>query len=157
MGDKAVRIDINRGAFLPGAGNLIIRKSVLEKIGFFSELLGPKGHNLRGGEDIEFIRRAFGQGEGLLYVPEILQYHQVEQSNLSFYYVTKKAYLRSMAANQFSNHYINIPFYLFRQAVDRFIKALFAVNKDARRYYLVKLAVTLGEMQGIRKSKNQNS
>lgn len=153
LGGSAVEITLKGRMFLPGAGNLVIRMSVLQRIGLFSEQLGPKGHNLRGGEDIEFIRRALGHGEKLLYVPEILQYHQVEQSKLTFCYVVKKAYLRSIAANQFSNHSINIPFYLFRQAVERFIKALFAVNKDARRYYFTKLAVTLGEIQGIRKSR----
>lgn len=162
QGDKIIEIKLDDSLFLPQGGNLVIRKTVIQKIGLFSEELGPKGHNFGGGEDMEFIRRALHYGERLLFVPRVLQYHQVHGARLTLPYLVKKAYLRSKVACELNEgpsvqRIGTVPLYLFRQAVDRFIKALFAVNKDARRYYLVKLAVTLGEMQGIRKSKNQNS
>jgi glycosyltransferase involved in cell wall biosynthesis len=162
QGDKIIEIKLDDSLFLPQGGNLVIRKTVIQKIGLFSKKLGPKGHNLGGGEDMEFIRRALHHGERLLFVPRVLQYHQVHWARLTLPYLVKKAYLRSKVACELNEgpsvqRIGTVPLYLFGQAVDRFIKALFAVNKDARRYYLVKLAVTLGEMQGIRKSKNQNS
>ena len=157
LGDKTVEAEPGRGMFIPGAGNLMLKRSVFKKIGLFSEQLGPRGHNLSGGEDIEFIRRALKKGERLIYIPDALQYHQVKKDKLTLTYLVKKAYYRSMAANQFSekdslHHFNNIPIYLLRQAFTRFIKSLFAIKHDARRYYLVRFAATLGEIQGRRKS-----
>ena len=156
LGNKA--IEVREGMFTPGAGNLFIRKYVFQTVGPFSEMLGPKGHNLNGGEDIEFIKRALRSGEKLLYVPEALQYHQVDKSKLTLSYLIKKAYFRSLSAYQFleltSNHCIgNVPVYLFGHAVNRFIKALFTLNKDTRRFYLVRFAATIGEIHGRLKSK----
>lgn len=157
LGDVTIEVKPEKGMFIPGAGNLFIKKTVFQKIGPFSEQLGPKGHDLSGGEDIEFIKRVLNKGDRLLYVPEALQYHQVDKSKLTLSYVTKKAYFRSMAAYQFAEtntslHICNIPIYLIRQAFSRLIRALFAINKDARRYYLVRLSAVLGEIQGRRKS-----
>ena len=89
--------------FIPGAGNLVIKRSVFKNIGLFSEEFGPKGHNLQGGEDLEFIRRALKHGERLMYIPEILQYHQVDKNKLTLNYLIKKAYYRSMAAYQLND------------------------------------------------------
>ncbi len=86
--------------FIPGAGNLVIKKAVFEKVGLFNEEFGPKGHNLHGGEDLEFVRRALKQGERLIYIPEILQYHQVEKKKFTLSHVIRKAYYRSMASYQ---------------------------------------------------------
>ena len=157
LGDVAMEVKNESGMFVPGAGNLVIRKSVFQKSGLFSEHLGPKGHNLSGGEDIEFVKRALKCRERLLYIPEIVQFHQIDQSKLKLSYLVKKAYFRSLAAYQFSetktnhqNHHI--PKYLFGQVFIRLIKALFAVKKDARRYYWVRLSATLGEIQGRRRA-----
>lgn len=156
LGDNAVEIKLGE-TFIPGAGNLIIRKSVFQNVGLFSEELGPKGHNISGGEDIEFIKRALKSGERLLYVPEVLQYHHVDKSRLALPYLIKKAYLRSMTSYQFSDSNPNsgdLPFYLFRQAFSRLLRALFTFNRDARRYYLVRLAASIGEIQGRRRAKS---
>ncbi len=160
LGDTRAEITIERkGVFMPGAGNLIIRKNIFQWFGYFSEQLGPRGHNLAGGEDIEFIERALKKGERLLYIPEALQYHQIDKSRLTLFYLIQKAYYRSIAAYAFSEtnaKYLigHIPAYLFRQALSRFVRALFAKNQNARRFYLVRLAATLGEMRARRKSRN---
>lgn len=150
LGSETVEVEPEKGMFIPGAGNLAVRKSVFEKVGLFSEVLGPKGHNLAGGEDIEFVKRALRGGERLLYVPEILQYHQVERSKLEFSYLVKKAYLRSMASYNFSGSGASggVPAYLYGQVLERAAKAVFTLNQDARRYYLVRLAAVLGEIRG---------
>jgi len=43
---------------LPGGGNLVLRQGVFSRVGAFSVELGPKGHNLAGGEDSDFVQRA---------------------------------------------------------------------------------------------------
>jgi glycosyltransferase involved in cell wall biosynthesis len=161
LGDSLQEIVLKKGMSVPGAGNLIIRKSVFRRIGEFSERLGPKGHNLSGGEDIELVKRALKYGERLLYVPHVMQYHQVDPSKFALSYLIKKAYYRSVVVYEFSGlegryHICRIPVYLYRQAVSRLLRSLFALSRDARRYYLVRLAATLGAMQGMRKSHQLN-
>jgi glycosyltransferase involved in cell wall biosynthesis len=153
LGEKPFEITIGN-SFIPGAGNLIVKKAVFERIGLFSEQLGPKGNNLCGGEDIEFVNRALKSGERLLYDPMLMQYHHVDKSRLSLRYVIKKAYLRSMAAYQFEDSPDrSVRLYLVRQAFVRFMRASFSLDKNARRYYLVRFAASLGEIQGRLKSR----
>jgi len=151
LGLTRVEIEIEKdGIFIPGAGNLVIRKELFQKIGYFSENIGPRGHNLAGGEDIEFLRRALKKGEKILYIPDILQYHHVDRINFTLSYIIKKAYHRSLASYRFllSQGTGGIPKYLFRQSAERFIKALFSLDMNARRYYLVRLAAVIGEIVG---------
>jgi glycosyltransferase involved in cell wall biosynthesis len=49
LGERPLEI-IEDETFLPGSGNLVVKKEVFERVGLFSEELGPKGHNLKGGE-----------------------------------------------------------------------------------------------------------
>jgi glycosyltransferase involved in cell wall biosynthesis len=157
LGEKPFEIK-NGNGFIPGAGNLIVKKSVFERVGLFSEHLGPKADNLCGGEDIEFVNRAMINGESLFYDPMILQYHQVDKSRLNLPYLIKKGYLRSKVAYQFSGGHLSgksnhpIPAYLIRQAITRFLRAASSFNPNARRYYLVRFAATLGEINGRRKA-----
>ena len=153
MGEKALEIQLNKGMFIPGAGNLVIKRTVYKKVGLFNEKFGPKGHNLRGGEDLEFIKRALKHGERLMYIPEILQYHHVDKNKLTLKYLIKKAYYRSMAAYQMNDKIFSdpIPRYFYRMAATHLIKSIFCLHQPARRYYLVKLASVMGEIQGYKK------
>jgi len=153
MGDRVLEVQLDKEMFIPGAGNLVIKKSVFKNIGLFSEEFGPKGHNLQGGEDLEFLRRALKHGERLMYIPEILQYHHVDKNKLTLNYLIKKAYYRSMAAYQLNDKISSgpIPRYFYRMAVAHLLKSIFCLHQSARRYYLVKLASVMGEIQGHRK------
>ena len=153
MGDHVLEVQLDKNMFIPGAGNLVIKKRVFENVGFFSEKFGPKGHNLRGGEDLEFVRRALKQGEHLVYIPEILQYHQVDTKKLKLNFLLKKAYYRSMAAYQFGDKISAgpVPLYFYRRAAAQLLKSIFCLRQNARRFYLVKLASVIGEIQGHRK------
>ncbi len=153
MGDSVLEVQLDKGMFIPGAGNLVIKRSVFKNVGLFSEEFGPKGHNLQGGEDLEFIRRALKHGERLMYIPEILQYHHVDKNKLTLNYLIKKAYYRSMAAYQLSDKISSgaIPRYFYRMAAAHLLKSIFCLQQSARRYYLVKLASVMGEIQGHKK------
>ena len=153
MGDRVLEVQLDKGMFIPGAGNLVIKRLVIKNIGLFSEEFGPKGHNLQGGEDLEFIMRALKHGERLMYIPEILQYHHVDKNNLTLNYLIKKSYYRSMAAYQLNDKISpgSIPRYFYRMAAAHLLKSIFCLHQPARRYYLVKLASVMGEIQGHRK------
>jgi glycosyltransferase involved in cell wall biosynthesis len=53
--------------------NMIFRRRLIEKIGFFDTRLGP-GTGLVA-EDVDYLYRAFRTGEKMIYDPEILVYH----------------------------------------------------------------------------------
>jgi len=156
LGDTPLEVNEDEH-FIPGSGNLAVKKEVFDRIGTFSEELGPKGHDLKGGEDIEFVRRALRSGEKVLYIPHMYQHHQVLPGSLKLPYLLRKAYLRSIAAYQHSGDSLNnsrnaVPLYLVRQAITRLFSAALSLNTDARRYYLVRCASTMGEIIGRRKA-----
>ena len=139
---------------------MFLRRSVFERIGLFSEHLGPMKHNLSGGEDVDFVVRAIKSGERFLYVPGAIQYHHVDYDRFTLQYLVKKAYKRSSVSRHVrcsSSMEIssNIPLYLYRQVVIRLWKAVFTINQNKRRFYLVRLASALGEIEGLCKSKKK--
>ncbi|QBQ54501.1 glycosyltransferase family 2 protein [Nitrosococcus wardiae] len=134
---------------VPGGGNLIIRREVFSRIGSFSTELGPYGHNLRGGEDIDFVLRAREKGELLVYVPEIIQYHFVDQERLSLPYLLRKSYQRSCTGMQARNDKSSgVPLYLWRKLFTYFLQCIFSLSWARTRFYLVRLAAVLGEVSG---------
>ncbi|MCP4270108.1 MAG: glycosyltransferase family 2 protein [Candidatus Brocadiaceae bacterium] len=152
-----VPIELKLGMYIPGGGNLFLRRSVFERIGLFSEQLGPTKHNLSGGEDMDFVVRAIEGGERFVYIPGAIQYHYVDYDRLTLQYLVKKAYKRLSVSRQVRSSPSmsisrSIPFYLYRQIISRFLKAIFTINQNRRRFYLVRLASTLGEIEGYWKS-----
>ena len=90
---------LSRGKdILPPGGDVIIRRYVFERIGQFATELGPQGHNMLGGEDIELLHRALAAGEQIVYVPEILQYHAILPEHLTTRYLVRKSYQRTRSA-----------------------------------------------------------
>jgi glycosyltransferase involved in cell wall biosynthesis len=131
---------------LPGGGNLAICKEVFDQIGGFSPELGPKGHDLGGSEDSEFVLRALKNGFRLRYAPEILQYHYVDLKRLTLWYIMKKAYKRSQTVVRYRKKERFPPRYLYRKAGEHSLKALFSLYWPEKRYWLVRAAAALGEL-----------
>lgn len=137
------------GGSTPGGGNLIARREVFSRVGNFSTALGPYGHNLRGGEDIDFVLRALANGERLVYMPEIVQYHYVDRSRLRLPYLLQKSYQRSCTGVQAQNRASSgIPLYLWRKLATYFMHCIFSFRWARTRFYLVRLAAVLGEIGG---------
>lgn len=154
LGDSA--IDLTLTGAIPGGGNLFVHRTLFDTVGRFSEDFGPRGHDLRGGEDIDFVTRALTRGERAVYVPYVLQYHHVDSSRLTLRYVMEKAYHRSLVLRQVvgfpSDPRISgVPNFLYTQLLSLAWKLLFATRRDKRRYLLVRLASTIGEMHGARR------
>jgi GT2 family glycosyltransferase len=149
-------VDVKEGRFLPGAGNLIIRRQLFDQTGGFDVALGPVGHNLHGGEDIDFVLRLLRTGEPIRYIPDAIQYHYVDHARLVLKYLLKKAYLRSLASRRLvgipdGRRFGPIPSYLLRQVGERLMKAIFTFDGNRRRHYLVRVAAGLGEIEGCRR------
>ncbi|MDX9785227.1 MAG: glycosyltransferase [Desulfobacterales bacterium] len=146
--------EINETGFIPGAGNLFLRRSFIEKTGFFNLDLGPSGHNLRGGEDADYIIRGLRAGQRLLYVPDIVQYHMVDLARLKLPYLFKKAYLRNKVVRQLDRRdqvehcMFGVPPYLFNLLIRNAF--LFCINPglNQKRYYFVRCGAIIGEIHG---------
>jgi len=67
----------------PSGGNIVVRRSVFETIGGFSVELGPTGHNLAGGEDHDFLKRAVVKGCTIRYLPGVRQLHAIDAERMS--------------------------------------------------------------------------
>lgn len=136
----------------PGGGNLFLRPRVFSRIGGFSTDLGPKGHDLGGGEDTAFVLKALQHGEHLRYVPEVFQYHYVDSTRLSFPYLLEKAYQRSRSSAQVlhEGRSGSVPLYMWRKLVGYALKAVTPPNRPRVRFYLMRMASTLGEIRGLR-------
>ncbi len=153
LGGEAREIDA--AIAIPGGGNLFLRRAWLQRVGPFSVELGPMGHNLGGAEDIEWVLRALDLGARLRYVPEVVQYHYVDNDRLKFRYVVAKAFVRSASTVRVhSAHEGAIPLYMYRKLFGYFSSAVTAWSSARRRFYLVRLAATLGEIKGYRQARS---
>lgn len=137
----------------PGGGNLFMRGEVFDRVGEFPTELGPRGHDLGGGEDSVFVERALLRGERLMYIPGVLQYHYVDPERLRFSYVLRKAYQRARTATISQRLRGGIPLYQWRKLAQYSLSLASAFNAARLRFYLVRLATTLGEMSGQRATK----
>jgi arylsulfatase A-like enzyme/glycosyltransferase involved in cell wall biosynthesis len=137
---------------LPGGGNLFMRVDTFSRVGRFSTELGPHGHDLGGGEDSAFILGALNDGEHLQYVPDILQHHYVDVERLQFSYLMRKAYQRSRAVSCIHHDGSAVPLYMWRKLTQYGLMAAIPISWPRTRFYLMRIASTLGEIRGQREA-----
>ena len=144
---------------VPGGGNLFMRTSWLAGVGLFSTEMGPKGHDLGGSEDADWVLRAFGLGAKLHYVPTVLQYHHVDNARLTLPYLMRKAYKRTASSVGLHKSIKGqgVPRYLYRKLAGYLLSALTSLHLARRRFYLVRTAAALGEVTGHRHIKARGS
>ena len=145
LGETPRRLD-EQGP-IPGGGNLFLKRDLFARVGGFSSELGPKGHNLGGGEDSDFMMRALAAGAVLQYVPTVVQYHYVDGERLRLGYLVRKSYQRSLAVTRVQQTDSRFPpRYLWRKLgryVWHFATSLYWPQT---RFYLVRCAAALGEL-----------
>lgn len=133
----------------PGGGNLFIRREVFGRVGEFSTELGPRGHDLGGGEDTAFVLKALAQGVRLYYSPDIVQYHYVDPERLKPGFLMRFAYQRTFASARLGPGTGKMPAYVWRKLTTYGIKALLSLGADRRRFYMIRTAAALGEIKGL--------
>lgn len=142
---------------LPGGGNLALRTDVFQRVGKFSTELGPKGHDLGGGEDSEFVLKALLKGEQLQYTPDVLQYHYVDLDRLRLPYLLRKAYQRTRSISRVHHSTTSVPLYIWRKLASYALYALLPFGWSHTRFYFMRLAATLGEMRGLNDAAQEHS
>ncbi len=135
---------------IPGGGNLALKRSVFKLVGEFSTQLGPSGHDLAGGEDNDYIKRALSMNMKLRYVPDMVQYHLVEPERFRMKYILTKSFQRSRSVVLINNDRDKkIPNYLWKKLLIYGFSALFSLSFKRTRFFLVRIAATLGEMSAL--------
>ncbi|KAF0102871.1 MAG: sulfatase [bacterium] len=135
---------------LPGGGNLFLRVPWLARVGDFSTEFGPKGHDLGGAEDLEWVRRALALGARLRYAPEVLQYHYVDTQRLRLGYLVRKAFERSASSVRLRHSVEKVPLFTYRKLAGYLLRGLFSLHWPRTRFFLVRFAAALGEIKGYR-------
>lgn len=149
LGSSAMELD--GSTVVPGGGNLAVRTRILPRVGPFDNTYGPKGHNLEGGEDLEWVRRALKVGARLRYTPDMLQFHFVDLGRLTLSYVMQKAYKRSASSIRLRPERIAntlLPLHMLRKALTYLGMVATSWQRRRLRFYLVRLAAALGEIHG---------
>ena len=153
----AAPCDVTLQGFLPGGGNLFFRQSVLREVGGFDPHLGPRGHDLGGGEDVAFVVRVLRAGLPIRYIPGALQYHYVDPRRLTLRYIVRKGYqrsrdLRCSTPAPRGRQVAGVPRYLFPQLFLQLWRAAATLDINRRRHFLVRCAATFGEIVGYRRA-----
>jgi len=136
---------------IPGGGNIVVRTRLFPRVGGFSTSYGPVGDNLGGAEDREWLERAIAVGAQLQYVPGIVQYHYVDPARLTVGYLVRKAYERSASVVRLSAVNVGdatIPRYMIAKTARYLVLALGSVDPRKRRFHVVRLAASVGEVKG---------
>jgi glycosyltransferase involved in cell wall biosynthesis len=142
--------DIHDDGPLPGGGNLFLRSPWLARVGDFATDFGPKGHDLGGAEDLEWVRRALVLHARLRYQPEVVQHHYVDAERLRLGYLIRKAFERSASSIRLRQNVAKVPLFTYRKALGYLASGLFSLNWPRTRFFLVRFAAALGEIKGYR-------
>ena len=132
----------------PSGGNIVVRREVFNSVGMFSVDMGPTGHNLAGGEDHDFLKRATDKGFPIRYLPSIRQLHAIDQERMGTGYTLRKSYLRTRANYMISQVDSRPRLYMFRKILEHMGSAIFTLDAKRRFFYLVRLSASLGELAG---------
>lgn len=139
---------LNPDARFPSGGNICVRRHVFERSGVFSTNLGPKGHNLAGGEDHEFLSRCAKSGFSIRYLPAVKQLHAVDDERMQTIYTLKKSYHRSKSVFIMKESFSKPKLYMIRKIASHLVKATFTIDSRKRFFYMVRLAASIGELSG---------
>jgi glucosyl-dolichyl phosphate glucuronosyltransferase len=112
-------------------GNFGVRRSVCTTVGGFDSMLGRKGSDNTGGEEVDFYRRLLAAGFKVWWTPEAVIHHRIQAAKLERTYFLDLHYRmgRMEAIRKRGMGSRLPPPYLFGQ----FLRALSAVWKDYRR------------------------
>jgi len=141
--------DINTPSF---GANMAFRKIAFEKYGLFRTDLDRSGNSLLSGGDTEFGRRLLQGQERLIYVPQAIIYHPVEQHRIekryfqSWYFGYGRSSMRRTGISANAARCFGIPTYLFRSLLANFLHWVFTLSSQRRFYYKLELYRVAGEI-----------
>lgn len=75
----------------PRGSNMIFRRELFRKYGFFNPELGRKGEGMLGSEEKEMFGRIYSGNENVWYFPQAVIYHIIPDSRLSRQFIRKQS------------------------------------------------------------------
>ena len=132
---------------LPSGGNITVRRRVFDGIGGFATDLGPRGHDLSGGEDHDFLSRAVAAGFHIRYLPAARQLHAIDAQRMGKVYLLKKSFSRSRSNFLIKGGGGPRP-YMLRKIVGHGLRSALSLDSNRRFFYAVRLAASFGELIG---------
>lgn len=134
-------------------GNFGLRRTVCERIGMFDAMLGRKGSDNTGGEEVDFYRRLLDAGFKVWWTPDAVIHHRIQAAKLERSYFLELHYRmgRMEAIRRRGMGSRLPPRYLFGQLL-RAMAAVRALRREQGRDATVRkemnVAYFLGQIRG---------
>lgn len=84
------KVPFKQGKYPIGA-NMFFHKSIFEKVGLFNTELGRTGKNLMGGEEKDIFARVSGLSIPIMYLPDVVVWHNIPVERISKAFIKKQA------------------------------------------------------------------
>ena len=149
-GSKEVPFDSNYPGILMG-GNVVIRRSVLERVGAYTTWLGRTDKGLLSGEDEDFYSRLLASGAKGLYLPNLIIYHYVPPERLTKSYLRRWCFWRAVSLGLLDRtrklpcrYLLGVPRWHYRKAGDGLVSiaaGLIVKSRDPARAFADELEV----------------
>jgi glycosyltransferase involved in cell wall biosynthesis len=89
--DLGDNVRLFQGRTYPIGANMIVKKTLFDRMGFFNVNLGRKGKNLEGAEEKDLFLRIKKAGIPVYYIPDVVVEHWAPESRLTSGFFTKQA------------------------------------------------------------------
>ncbi len=167
-GFLAVRTDrtddypIDSPAKAPYGANMVVKKSVFDRIGGFDTGRGRTGKSLASGEDSELFERILAAGMKAVFLGHSRVHHKVEAFRCTKAYMRRWRFQtsRNLAISKGvagDNRIFNIPMYLFPQVLRALVRVLTGrLGQPADEAFFREIIVAhfLGTLSGLVASRN---
>jgi glucosyl-dolichyl phosphate glucuronosyltransferase len=129
-GDKEVPFDRNYPGILMG-GNVVLKRSILEKVGLYTTWLGRTDKGLLTGEDEELYGRLLASGAKGMYLPQMMIYHHITPERLTKSYFRRWCFWRGVSLGLLDRtrklpvpYLFGIPRWHYRKAVQGMVSTM---------------------------------
>lgn len=135
FGERIIPFPTHR---IPGGGNMALRRSVLDRVGYFNTQLGRSGNRLIGGEESDLFERLRQQGMKCYYVPRAVMYHIIGEEKLNKEYFSRLAYNTGVSQRSRAElHNRVVRLYIFEVAKWIATLLLMLIHRPAQSKYLL--------------------
>jgi glycosyltransferase involved in cell wall biosynthesis len=141
----------------PFGANMAFRKDVFKKHGVFRTDLGPTGRRLMRGEDTEFCQRIIDSGENIVYVPDAIVYHPVDEKRLqkryfqSWYYEYGRMIVRRDPPATETVRWFGVPRYILRELAGAALTWATAFEPKKRFFHKLECYQRFGQIAELRR------
>jgi GT2 family glycosyltransferase len=112
-------------------GNVVLKRSILEKVGLYTTWLGRTDKGLLTGEDEELYGRLLASGAKGMYLPQMMIYHHITPERLTKSYFRRWCFWRGVSLGLLDRtrklpvpYLFGIPRWHYRKAVQGMVSTM---------------------------------